>query len=155
MLCLTLCYSMDCRVPGSPVLHYLLEFAHFRSIELVMPSNRLILCYPFSFAFKLSQHQGLFQRVGTLHQWPKYWRFSLSPCNEYSGWIPFRIAWFDLFVIQGTLLLQHNSKASVLRHSAFFMVQLISVHDYWKNHSFDYTDLCRQSNVCFLIYCLG
>ena len=110
----------------------------------------------FSFAFNLSQHQGLFQRAGTSHQWPKYWRFSISPCNEYSGLIPLRIDWFDLFAIQGTLLLQHhNSKASVLRHSAFFIVQLTYVHDYWKNHSFDYMDLCQQSNVCFLICCLG
>ena len=74
-------------------------------------------------------------------RWPKYWSFSfnISPSNECSGLTAFRIDWLDLFAVQGTLLslLQHhNSKASILQHSAFFIVQL-SVHDHWKNHSFD------------------
>ena len=74
-------------------------------------------------------HQGLFQWVSSLHQWPKYWSFSfsISPSNEYSGLIFFRINWFDLLVVQGTLksLLQyHSSKASILRCSAVFTVQL-------------------------------
>ena len=79
---------------------------------------------------------------------PNCWSFSfsISPYNEYSGLIFFRIDWFDLLAVQGTLegLLQHhNSKASVLWHSAFYMVAtLTSIHDYWKNHSFDYMDLC-------------
>ena len=85
-------------------------------------------------------------------RWPMYWtfRFSISPSNEYSGLISFRIDWFDLLSVQGTLksLLQHHSsKASILQHLAFFTVQLSSVLDYWKNHSFDYTDLCWQSEV--------
>ena len=86
-------------------------------------------------------------------RWPKYWSFSfsISPSNEYSGLISFRIDWLDLFAVQGTLksLLQHHSsKASILHHSAFFRVQpLTSIHDYWKNHSFNYMDLCWQSNV--------
>ena len=76
-----------------------------------------------------SQHQGLFQWVGSLHQGPEYWSFSfsISPSNEYSGLISFRIDWFDLLAIQGTLksLLQHHSsKASMLRRSAFFLVRL-------------------------------
>ena len=84
-------------------------------------------------------------------RWPKYWSFSfsISPSNEYSGLISFGIDWCDLLAVQGTLksLLQHHSsKASILWHSAFLTVQLTSVHDYWKNHSFDYTDLCQQSN---------
>ena len=76
-------------------------------------------------------------------KWPKYWSFSfsISPFNDYSGLISFRMDWLDLLAVQGTLksLLQnHSSKASILRHSAFFMVQLsTSIHDYWKNHSFD------------------
>ena len=74
--------------------------------------------------------------------WPKYWSFSfsISPSNEYSALISFRMDWLDLFAFQGTLesLLQlHSSKASVLWCSAFFLVQLTSMHDYWKNHSFD------------------
>ena len=83
----------------------------------------------------------------------KYWSFSfsISPSNEYSGLISFTIDWFHLLEVQGThkcLLQHHSSKASILRHSAFFIVPtLTSIHDYWKNHSFEYTDLCWQSNV--------
>ena len=84
---------------------------------------------PFSFCLQSFQHQVLYQWVSSLHQWPNYWTFSfkISPSEEYSGLISFRIDWFDLLGVQGTLksLLQHhNSKASILRHSAFFMVQL-------------------------------
>ena len=95
-------------------------------------------------SFSLSQHQGLFQGVSSSHQ---YWsfRFSISPSNEYSGLISFRMDWFDLLAVQGTLksLLQyHSSKASILWCSAFFMVQLTSVHDCWKT-----IDLIRQTFV--------
>ena len=98
------------------------------SIELVMPSNHLILSPSSVPALNLSQHQGL-SSESTLHtRWPQYWsfNFSNSPSNEYSGLISFRIDWFDLFVVQGILksLLQHTSKASILWHSAFLMVQL-------------------------------
>ena len=82
---------------------------------------------PFSSCLHLSQHQGLFQWVSSLHQWPKCFSLSISPSNEYSGLISFRIDWFDLLAIQGTLksLLQHHSsKASSLSHSAFFIVQV-------------------------------
>ena len=74
--------------------------------------------------------------------------FSISPSNEYSGLTSFRIDCFDLLAVQGTLksLLQHhNSKASILQCSAFLRVQLTSIHNYWKNQSFNYTDLCQQS----------
>ena len=85
-------------------------------------------------------------------RWPKDWSFSFSnsPSNEYAGLISFRIAWFDLLAVQGTLesLLQyHSSKASCLWHSAFLMVQLSHLlHDYWKNHSSNYTDLWMLSS---------
>ena len=102
------------------------------SIESIMPSNHL--SYPVSPssppAFNLSQHQGLIQWVFTLCiRWPKYWSFSfsISLSNEYSGLISFRMDWLDLLAVQGTrktLLQHHSSKASILRHSAFFMVQL-------------------------------
>ena len=75
---------------------------------------------------------------------------SISLSNDYLGLISFKADWFDLLAVQGTLksLLQHNSsKASIFRHSAFFMVQLTSMHDYWKYHSSDETDLCQQSDV--------
>ena len=75
-------------------------------------------------------------------RWPKYWSFSFSitPSNEYSGLISFRMDWLDLLAVQGTLksfLQHHSSKASILQRSTFFIVQLTSIHDYWKNHSFD------------------
>ena len=93
----------------------------------------------------------VFSNESALHiRWPKYWSFifSISASDEYLGLISFRIHRFDLLAVQKTLksLLQHlNSKASILWHSAFFMVQLSQ--DYWKNHSFDYTDLCWQSDI--------
>ena len=90
-------------------------------------------------------------------RWAKYWSFSfsISPSSEYSGLVSFSIDWFDLLAVQGTLksLLQHHSLAtSILRHSAFFMYgpTLTSIHDYWKDHSFDSTDLCWQSDVSAL-----
>ena len=96
------------------------------SIESVMPSNHLILCHP----LLPSVFPGIrvFSNGSVLHiRWPKYWIFSISPSNDYSGLISFRIDWFDLLTVQGTLksLLQHHSlKASVLWCSAFLMVQL-------------------------------
>ena len=99
------------------------------SIELVVPSNSHPLSSPSPPAINLSQHQGLFQRVGSSHQVAKVLEFSLtiSSSNEYSELISFRIDWFHLLAVQGTLkslFLYHSSKASVLQHSAFFMAQL-------------------------------
>ena len=99
------------------------------SIESVMPSNHLILLSLSPIPFSLSQHQGIFQWVSSFIRWPKYWSFSfnINPSNEYSGLIPFRMNWLHLLAVQGTLkgLLQHhNSKAPILQHSAFFIVQL-------------------------------
>ena len=95
---------------------------------------------PFPPAFNLSQIR-VFSNKSVLHiRWPKCWCFSsnISPSNEYSGLISFRMDWWDLLAVQGTLksLLQHHSsKASILQHSVFFVVQLTSIHDYWKIHS--------------------
>ena len=108
------------------------SFLKLMSIDLVMPYNRLILCWPFSPAFNLSQHQGLFpSELALWIRWPKYWSFSfsISPSNEYSVLISFRVDWFDLLAVQGTLksLSQHHSsKASIFQHSAFFIVQHLS-----------------------------
>ena len=123
-LCLTLCNLIDCTTLGSSVLHYLLEFAHthvHRVGDAIQPSAA-------PSAFHLSHQQGL--NVLALHiRWPKYWSFSfsISPSNDYSGLISFRIDCFDLLAVQGTLkslLQQHNSKASILQHTTFSMVQL-------------------------------
>ena len=97
-------------------------------IESVLPSNHLILYCPFSFCPQSFPASGSFPMSQLCIRWPKDWSFSfsLSAPNEYSGLISFRIDWFDLFAVQETLksLLQHNSKASILWRSAFFMVQL-------------------------------
>ena len=113
------------------------------SIESVMPSNHLTLCRPLLLPPSVFPSIRVFFNESTLHiRWPKYWSFSfsISPSNEHPGLISFRISWLDLLAVQGTLksLLQHHSsKASILWCSAFFIVQLTSIHDYWKNHSFD------------------
>ena len=100
------------------------------SIESVMPSNHLILCHPLLLLPSIFPSITVFSNESALHiRWPKYWRFSfnISPSNEHPGLISFRMDWLDLLEVQGTLksLLQHHSsKASILRHSAFFIVQL-------------------------------
>ena len=102
------------------------------SIESVMPSNHLIICYPLLFLYSIFPSIRVFSNESVLHiRWSKYWSFSftISPSNEYSRLISFKIDNFDLLAVQGTLksLLQHHSsKASVLWHSAFFMVQLLN-----------------------------
>ena len=121
---------MDCSTPGFLVHHQLLEFAQthvYWVSDAIQPFHPL--SSPSLPVLNLSQHQCLFQWVSSSQRWPKYWSFSfsISPSNEYSGFISFRIDWFDLLAVQGTLksLLQHHSsKASIVQHSAFFMVQL-------------------------------
>ena len=112
------------------------------SVELVMPFNHIVLCHPLHLLLSIFPSIGIFSNELALQiRWPKCWSFSISLSNEYSGLISFRIDWFDLLAVQGTfksLLQHHNSKASILWHSAFFMVQLS--HPYTatgKNHSFD------------------
>ena len=139
-----LCDTMDCSTPGLPIHHQLPKLAqtHVHQVhDAIQPSHPL--SSPFLPAFTLSQHQGLFNESVLHIRWPKYWSFSfnISPSSQYSGLISFRIDWLDLLAVQRTLksLLQyHSSKASILRHSAFFTVQLSHlIHDHWKNHSLD------------------
>ena len=124
--CLTLCDTMDCSTPGFPVHHQLLELAQthvHRVSDAIQPSHPLLSASPP--AFNLSQHQGLFQGVSSSHQVAKVLELQHQSSNEYSGLISFNIDWFDLLAVQGTLksLLQHHSsKASILWHSAFFIV---------------------------------
>ena len=153
---------MDCSMPGFPVHHQLPKPAQthvHRVSDAIQPSYPLLS--PSPPAFNLSEHQGHFKWV-TLHiRWPKYWSFSfsISPSNECSGLISFRMDWLDLFAVQGTLksLLQHHSsKASLLQHSAFFIVQCS--HPYMTTGKS--IALTRQTFVgkvisMFLICCLG
>ena len=121
---------MDCSTPGLPVHHQLPELTQNSSIESVMPSNHLILCCPLLLPPSFFPSIRVFSNESTLRiRWPKYWSFSfnISPSNEYSGLISFRMDWLGLLAVQGTpksLLQHHSSKASILRRSAFFMVQL-------------------------------
>ena len=112
-------------------------------IESVMPSSHLILSCPLLLLPPIPPSIRVFSNESTLcMRCPKYWSFSLSiiPSKEIPGLISFRMDWLDLLAVQGTLksLLQHHSsKASILQCSAFFTVQLTSIHDYWKNHSLE------------------
>ena len=128
---------------------YLLKLMFTESVVL---SNLLILFCPLLILPSIFSHIMVFSSDSALRiTWPKYWNFSISPSNEYSGLISFRIDWFHLLSVQRTLksFLQHQSlKASSLQCSACFMVQLsTSIHDCWKSHSFDYMDLCQQNDV--------
>ena len=123
--CQTLCDPMNCRTSGFPVLHYLPE-----SLELAMPSNHVILCHPLLLLPSIIPSIRVFSKESALRiRRPKYWNlsFRISPSNEYSELISFRIDQFDFLPVRGTLksLLQHHSsKASILLCSAFFMVHL-------------------------------
>ena len=107
-----------------------LSLLKLMSTESVMPSNHLILCCPLLLQSSIFPSMRVFSNESALHiRWPKYWSFSfnISPSNEYSGFISFRMDWLDLLAIQGTLkshLQHHSSKASILLCSAFFIVQL-------------------------------
>ena len=120
---------MNCSTPGLPVHHQLPEFTQLMSIESVMPSNHLILCHPLLLPSVFPSIRVFSNESALCIRWPKYWSFSfnISPSNEHSGLISFRMDWLDLLAVQGTLkslLQQHSSKASILRRSAFFIVEL-------------------------------
>ena len=154
--------SMDCSTPGFPGSHYLPEFAQFHVHwvgDTIQPSHPLPT--PSPPAFKLSQHQGLFKWVSSSHQVAKVleFQFSISPSNEYSGLISFRIDWFDLLAVQGalrSLLQQHSLKAPILWHSAFFMVQFsYSYMTTGKTIAWLYGPLLAKWCLFFLTCCLG
>ena len=147
---------MDCSTPGFPIHHQLPEptQTHVHHVsDGIQPSHpRPLLLLPLIFpSIRVFSNESVL-----CIERSKYWRpsFSISPSNEYSGLISSRIDWFDLPAVQGTLknLLQHhNSKASILWCCLLYGPTLTSTHDHRKNHSFDYMDLCRQSDVS---YCL-
>ena len=154
-LCPTLCDPMDCSRPGLPVHHQLLEFTqtHVHWVcDAIQPSYPL--SSPSPPAFNLSQHQGLFKWVSSSHQVAKVLEFQLQH-QSFQGTFRidfFRMDWLDLLAVQGThksLLQHHSSKASILWHSAFFIVQLS--HPYMTTEKTialtRQTDLCQQSTV--------
>ena len=134
--CPTLCEPVDCRTPDLPVHHQLLELAqtHFHPVgDAIQPSHPL--SYPLLLPSVFPSIRVFANELVLPIRWPKYWSFSfsISPSSEYSGLICFRRDWLDFLAVQGTIksLLQHHSlKASILKCSAFFIVQLTSIHDY-------------------------
>ena len=159
-LCLTLCNSVDCRTPDFSVLNHLPELAqtHVHWVgDAIQPSHPVL---PLLLLPSVFPSIRVFSNESVLHiRWPKYWSFSISLSNAYSGMISFRMDWFDLLAVQGTLksLLQHHSlKASVLQCSAFFMIQLSHLYmTTGKTIVWLYGPLLEKWCLCFLICCLG
>ena len=122
------------------------------SIELMMPTNHRILHHPLLLLPSIFPIIRVFSNESVLHiMWPEYWSFSfsISPSNEYSGLISFRMDWFELLAVQGTLQSSPTPQFKNI-HSALKLIygrNLTSIHDYWKNHSFESTHLCLQSDV--------
>ena len=140
-LCPTFCDPMDCSTPGFPVHHNSWSLCKLVSIKSVMPSNHLILCRPLLLlpsilpSIRVLSNESVF-----CIRWPKYWSFSfnMSPSSEYSVVISFRIYWLDLLTVQRSLLQHHSSNAiDALVLSFLYSPTLTSIHDHWKNHSFD------------------
>ena len=160
--CLTLCNAMDCNRPGFPVHHQLLELAPTHVHRVGDAIHHLILYRPLLHPPSVFPSIRVFSSESVLCiRWPKYWSFGfcISPSTEYLGLISFRMDWFDLLAVQGTLksLLQHHSsKVSILQDSALFIVQFS--HPYFTTgKTTAWTrDLCWQvMSLCFLICCLG
>ena len=111
------------------------------SIESVMPSNHLILCHTLLLLPSIFPSIRVFSKESILHiRWPKYWSFSISPSNEYSGLISFRIDWLDLLAVRGTLKSPPQPQFKSINSSVLsflYSPTLTSIHDYWKNHSFN------------------
>ena len=129
------------------------------SIALLMPSSHLILCRPLLLLPPIPPSIRVFSNESTLHmRWSKYWSFSfsISPSNEHPGLISFRMDWLDLLAVQGIVKESFPKPQFKSINSLVFSIRysltLTSIHDYWKNHSFDYTDLCWQSNVSAFEY---
>ena len=148
--CPTLSDSMDCSTPSFPIHHYLLEFAQIPSLESVILSDHLILCDTLLLLPSIFPSIRVFSNESVVRmRWSKCWSFSISLFNEYSELILFKIDRLDFFAVQGTLksvLQHHNSKASSpssqfitnsLALSLLYGPTLTSIHDSWKNHSFD------------------
>ena len=151
---------MDCSRRGFPVFHHLPEFAQ-KSTESAVPSNHLILCCRLLLLPSIFPSIGVFSNESVLHiWWPKYWSFSfsISPSNQYSQLISLGIDWFNLCSPRDCQESSPTSQFKSTNSSALshlYGPTLTSIHEYWKNHSFDYMDLCQKSKVFFLICCLG
>ena len=132
-------------MPGFPVHHQLPDLLKLMSIKSVMPSNHLIFCRLLLFPPSVFPSIRIFFSESVLCiRWQKYWSFSISPSNEYSGLISFRMDWLDLLAVQGTLESSPTPQFKSINSSVLSFLYgptFTSIHDYWKNHSFDYMDL--------------
>ena len=153
-LCLTLHEPMGCSTPAFLSFTISWSLLKLMSVESMMPSNHLILCHPLLCLPSTFPSIRVFSsELALCIRWPKYWSFSfsISPPNEYSGFISFRIDWFDLLALQGTLkrpsLAPPFKSIKSLVLSFLYGPTLISIHDYWKKHGFDCMDICWQSDV--------
>ena len=138
--CLTLCDPMNRSTPVSLSITNFQSLPKPISIELVMPSNHPILCHPLLFIPSIFPSIRVFSSLSVLMKWPKYWSLPISPSSEFSGLISFRMDWFDLLAVQGTLksFLQHHSLNTYsLSLNFLYYPTLTSIHDCWKNHRFD------------------
>ena len=157
--CPALCELMNCSMPGFSILHYLLEF--FQT-HVYWVSDATQTSHPLwspSLSFNLSQHQDLFQRVGFSHQVDKVLKLQHQSFQWIFRLIAFRIDCFDLLTVQGSLESPPTPQFKSINSSVLSLLYaptLTSIHDHCKYHSFDYTDLCRQSDMsAFSIRCLG
>ena len=146
---------MDCSTPGFPV-HQLLELAQTNVHWVMMSSDHFMLCRPLLLPPSIFPSIRVFSNESVLYiGWPKYWSCSINPSNECSGLISFKIDGFDILAVQGTLksLLQHNSKASILRCSTFFMDQLSHLYmPSGKTVALTIGPLSAKWCLCFLIH---
>ena len=150
--CPALCNPMDCSTPGTLSFTVSQSLLKLMSIELVMPSNRLILCHPRLLLPSIFPNIGVFSNESALHiSWPKYWsfNFSISHSVNIQGWFP---SGLTALILQSKGLSRVFSSTTIqninsLALSLLYGPTLTSIHDHWKNHNFDYMDLCWQSNV--------
>ena len=154
--CPTLCDPMAWSPKASLSFTIFQSLLKLMSIESVMPSNHLVLCHPLLLLPSIFPSIRVFLNESALRiRWPKYRRFSfnISPSNEYSGLISFRMDWLDFLATPSPTpqFKSINSSALIFLYSP----TLTFIYDYWNNHSFDYTDLCRQSGFCLIIHYLG
>ena len=143
-------------MPGFPSITNSWSLLKLMSIESVMPSNHLVLCHPLLLPPSIFPSIRVFSNESALRiRWSKYWSFSfsISSSNEYSGLISFRINWFDLLAVQGTLKsisTPQFESINSLALSFLYSPAFTSIKNYWKNHSFDYREHCQKSDISAL-----
>ena len=148
--CLTLCHPGKHSMPGLPVIISSQSLPKLMFIESVMPSNHLIFCRPLLLLPSIFPNIRVFSNESALRiRWPKYWSFSfnISPSNEHPGLISFRLDWLDFLAVQGTLKKEssptpHFKGFNSSALSFLYSPTLTSIHDHWKNHCLEQTDLC-------------